>query len=205
MIGRFSAIRRALFGVFGLVLLGSAAGCGYALENSRSNSLREVGVSRVYVSPVKNRTYKPGVENLVYNELVQALLVGHRLKLVDRPEVADAILESSVDNATYTPTATTSADSIFPTTVSAIQITVATEYQADVRCSFRLKRQKNGVGAETIWESDFSRSKRFAGNNQKVEYGTTSGLINESEFDRTLKEVAHGMMQDVHEAMVARF
>lgn len=198
------AIRRALFPVF-LAVLAGMSGCGYALENSRSNSLREVGVQRVYVSPVKNQSYKPGVENLFYNELIQSLLAGRRVHLVDRPELADAILESNVVKALYTPSATTPAKSIFPVTVTAIEIAVATEYQADVTCSFQLRRQKGGVGTDTLWESAFSRSRRFAGNNQKIEYGTTSGLINESEFDRTLKEVAHGMMQDVHQAMVARF
>ena len=187
------------------VALLALAGCGYALENSRTNSLKEIGVSRIYIAPVKNLTYKPGIENTVYNELIQALLAGGRVKLSDRPELADAILESSVDRATYTASASANSDSIFPTVVKAIQITVATEYQADVACSFHLKRQKNAVGTDVLWESSFTRAKRFAGNNQKIEYGTTSGLINESEFDRTLEDVAHSMMQDVNEAMVARF
>jgi hypothetical protein len=204
MIGAVPAIRRALTPFLGLLVLG-ASGCGYALQNSRTNSLKEVGVSRVYIAPVKNLTYKPGVEIVVYNALVEAILAGHRLKIVDKPELSDAILESSVDGATYAPSVTTFASAIFPTTVTALNVFVATEYQADVTCSFRLRRQKNGVGTDVLWESGFSRSKRFAGNNQKVEYGTTSGLINESEFDRTLGEVAHGMMQDVNESMVARF
>ena len=204
MISLRPAIRTALFSLSALVL-GAVSGCGYALENSRNNSLKEVGVERVYVAPVKNLTYKPGVENLVYNELVQALLAGRRVKLVDSIDVADAVLESSVERATYTPSATTSASSIYPDTIAAIEITVATEYQADFMCSFRLRRQKKGVASEDVWGSSFTRTRRFAGNNQKIEYGTTSGLINESEFDRTLKEVAHGMMADVHQAMVARF
>lgn len=182
-----------------------ASGCGYTLQNSRSNSLREVGVEKIYVSPVNNRTYKPGVENLFYNELIQILRAGRRVKIVDRPELADAILEADVLTAVYSPTATTSANSVFPTDVAAIQITVATEYQADVGCAFRLSRQKAGFATDRVWESTFNRSRRFAGNNQKVEFGTTSGLINESEFERTLREIAHGMMQDVHEAMLARF
>jgi len=204
MISLRPAIRTALIPFFAL-FLGAVSGCGYALENSRNNSLKEVGVERVYVAPVKNMTYKPGVENLVYNELVQVILAGRRVKLVDSIEQADAVLESSVERASYTPSATTSAASVFPAPVAAIEITVATEYQADVVCTFQLRRQRKGVAAEAVWGSQFSRARRFAGNNQKVEYGTTSGLINESEFDRTLREVAHGMMADVHEAMVARF
>lgn len=205
MIRRPHAIRNALFFVTGLALALGATGCGYALENARTNSLQEVGVTNVYVFPVKNMSYKPGAENLVYNELIQALLAGHRVKLVDRPELSDAVLESSIEKASYSPSAKTGTASIYPFALSAIDIQIATEYQADVVCSFHLKRQKDGVGADVLWESSFTRSRRFAANNQKVEFGTTAGLINESEFDRTLQEVAHSMMQDVHEAMVARF
>jgi outer membrane lipopolysaccharide assembly protein LptE/RlpB len=208
MNSRPQAIRRALFPALraaALLACLALAACGYALENSKTNSLKEVGVSRVYIAPVKNLTYKPGVENTVYNELVQALLAGGRLKLADKPQNADAILESSVDTAIYIASANANADSIFPITVKAIQITVATEYQANMTCSFHLKRQKNGDPQEVLWESSFTRSKRFTGSNQKIEYGTTSGLINESEFDRTLQDVSHSMMSDVNEAMVARF
>lgn len=196
------SIRTALL----LSFLASVQGCGYSLQNTKTNSLRDVGIERVYIAPVKNLSYKPGVENLFYNELTQILLAGKRVKLVDRPEVADAILEATVTAASYSPTASTSASSIFPTTIEAVEgFTVATEYQAGVGCNFQLSRQKNGAPAEGLWSSSFSRTRRFAGNNQKIEFGTTAALINESEFDRALREVAHGMMLDVHEAMVARF
>ncbi len=189
-----------------VLLLFGASSCGYTLQNTKTNSLREEGVTRIYVAPVKNLSYKQGVENLFFNELTQILLAGKRVTLVDRPDFADAVLEATVTGANYTTTASTAAESIFPATIAAIEgFTVATEYQANVSCGFNLVRRKNGVATESIWNSSFSRSRRFAGNNQKIEYGTTSALINESEFDRALREVAHGMMQDVHEAMVARF
>ncbi|MBC7387343.1 MAG: hypothetical protein H7301_14420 [Cryobacterium sp.] len=200
-----TALKRGLLPIcsVGIALLFS--GCGYSLQSTKQNSLKEAGVERVYVAPVKNESYKAGIENLFYNELIQIILAGKRVKLVDRPELADAVLDSTVGQAYYTPSATTSSDSIYPTTVTTIQITVATEYVATVSCSFHLRRQKGGVSKEEVWGSTYTRSRRFAGNNQKAEFGTTSALINESEFERTLKEVSHGMMQDVHEAMVARF
>jgi outer membrane lipopolysaccharide assembly protein LptE/RlpB len=205
MNGGLLSIRRALNYSVLIGLAALSAGCGYALQNSKTNSLKEVGVERVYVAPVKNQSYKTGVENIVYNELVQAIITGGRVKVVDRPEFADAILDSTITKASYAPSALAQAPSIYPTSIAAIQITVATEYQADVSCSFTLRRQKGGSKGAVIWGADFARSKRFAGNNQKAEYGVTSGLINESEFDRTLREVSHGMMRDVHESMVARF
>jgi hypothetical protein len=202
---RTSSIRGALVAFCLLLAAGLASGCGYTLQNSKNSSLREIGVEKIYVRPVKNKTYKAGVENLFYNELIQIMLAGKRVKIVDRPEIADAILEGVVNQAGYAASVTTPASAIFPSTVSAIEITVATEYQASVSATFLLRRQTNGFPTSMIWSSSFSRARRFAGNNQKLEYGSTSALINESEFERALQEVAHGMMQDVHEAMLARF
>ncbi len=202
---RSLSIRTALFVLGFAHLTWGAVGCGYTLQNSRSNSLREEGIEKIYIAPVKNLTFKPGLENVFYNELVQILRAGRRVKIVERPENSDAILQAQVVQAVYVPTASTSADSIFPVGVPAILIPVATEYQADVTSSFLLSRQKAGMPTTAVWESGFTRSRRFAANNQKIEYGSTSGLINESEFERTIREIAHGMMMDVHEAMLARF
>lgn len=184
----------------------AASGCGYALQNSKGNSLEEYGVHSVYVAPVENQSYKPGVENVVFNELRQQISLGRRVKVATSPDHADAVLEGRVTSATYAATAATSADSIYPTNLQTIQIPVATEYQASISCEFRLRR----TGAQTkgpaeLWRQVFSQTKRFPGNNQKASFGTTSPLINESEFDRALREMAQSMMHDVHESMLVRF
>lgn len=197
------------------------SGCGYTLQNSKGSSLELEGVERVYVAPVKNASFKPGIENLVYNELIRVIAAGRRVRLVEKPELADAILEGQVMAANYKSSSATSADNIYPKERKTIAISVATEYVASVTCAFKLKRTKQSIPALAkrktlsaadlaklelpIWESAFSRDKRFPGNNQKGEFGTTSALINESEFDRALGDIAHGMMQDVHESMLAMF
>ncbi len=201
MNGHLLSIRTA--SVFILVM---ATGCGYTLQSTKTNSLKDDGIEKVYVAPVKNLTYKPGVENVIFNELTQVLLAGKRVAVVDNIEMADAVLESSVTNAAYVSTASTSASEIFPKNVPGIDgFNVATEYQATVACQFSLVRRKAGRANTAVWSTNFSRSRRFAGNNQKVAYGTTSALINESEFDRAIRETAHGMMLDLHESLVSRF
>lgn len=197
------------------------AGCGYTLQTSKGVALKAEGVERIYIAPIKNKSFKPGVENLAYNKLVQVVAAGRRVRLVDHPNQADAILLGTVQQATYTPSNTTSADSIYPLAPAraTINIPVATEYVAEVTCNFELRRAnqvpiKDGVvltaedlknPTPALWSSSFSRSKRFPGNNQKGEYGTTSPLINESEFDRALESIFKSMMQEVHESMLAMF
>jgi hypothetical protein len=197
------------------------SGCGYTLQTSQGVALKAEGVQRIYIAPIKNKSFKPGVENLAYNKLVQAMAAGRRVRLVDHASEADAILEGIVIEAAYSPSNTTSADSIYPLAPgrTTINIPVATEYLARVACSFKLKRTgqvplKAGVKLSaqdlqdptpSLWDSSFSKSKRFPGNNQKGEFGSTSPLINESEFDRALDVILKSMMQEVHESMLAMF
>lgn len=198
-----------------------ASGCGYTLQTSKGSTLADEGITRIYIAPIKNESFKPGIENLVYNELVQVVAAGRRVRLVEKPEFADAILDGSVAMAEYRPNSTTASGSIFPTNRNVISIAVATEYVASVSCGFTLTRTKAApaslkkgkltakdlAAAENriVWTASFSRDKRFPGNNQKAEFGTTSPLINESEFERALKEITRGMMKEVHESMLAMF
>lgn len=183
------------------------------LQTSKSNELEKIGIQRIYIAPLKNMSYKPGVENILYNELVQIMTAGRRVKVVTKPEEADAKLEGLITAARYAASASTSADQIYPprpndsSTIPAVtQLIIATEYLATLQCQFRVTKLDAAAKPTTeAWGAAFSRTKRFAGNNQKFQFGTTSALINESEFDRALKEMSHSMMLDVHESMMARF
>ncbi len=204
---------RRLFLLTALFALLVTSSCGYTLQSSKSNELEKIGIHRVYVAPLKNLSYKPGVENTLYNELVQILTAGRRVKIVSKPEEADAKLDGIITTAKYSSSASTSSDQIYPPRSGAnsaepavTQLIIATEYQAFLECQFKLtKLDSNGGMTSEAWGSAFSRTKRFPGNNQKRQFGTTSALINESEFDRALKEMSHAMMLDVHESMLARF
>jgi hypothetical protein len=85
-------------------------------------------------------------------------------------------------------------------------IIVATEFQALLNCSFKLVLTHPAPDKKSdLWSSTFSRAKTFPANNQLGNFGTTSSLINESEFDRALADMARNMMADVHESMLAMF
>jgi hypothetical protein len=66
-------------------------------------------------------------------------------------------------------------------------------------------RLKQKVRRPYAWSSHFTRSKPFPASNQLDVPGTTSVQINDSEFERTLAELARSMMADVHESMLSMF
>jgi hypothetical protein len=183
-----------------------AAGCGYTLQGSRSPLLEKEGIRRVFVAPLVNDTFKPGVEGVVYNALIKTLAAHRRVVLVQHRADADAVLTGTVTAAGSAISASTEARNLNPSGIGPSDIRVATEYSATLGCSFKLVRERPRPGkAPTVWQSGYTRSKPFPGANQLGVLGTTSALINESEFDRALFDLANSMMADVHESMLAMF
>lgn len=187
--------------------------CGYNFQRSNSATLQSKGIRKIYVAPLANESFKAGIENVVYNEIIQVIASHRAVSLVSRQEEADAILEGTVNGATYQVSAGTGAGGLYGGKNSfAWQRqapdgkSVATEYTAGLSCAFSLKAVHPLAGKDPVlWSSGFDRSKSFPANNQMFEFGTTSNLINESEFDRALKDMAHQMMADLHESMVSMF
>lgn len=204
-----------------VLLLASSlfSGCaGYEFQRSENPLLLREGVQSIYIAPLINNTYKPGVENLVYNELVRTILAGQRIKIVAKPEHADAVLVGKVNQANFNPAGVVPSQNLYPPEDSKLpdgtpiplegpkNISIATEYGAGLGCDFSLERQVPIKGkTKVLWSSGFSRYRTFPGNNQKGVFGTTSPLINESEFDRALRDMAQSMMADLHESMLAMF
>ena len=188
-----------------------ASGCGYTLQTSQSPLTEREGIHKIYVSPLVNNTYTPGVENTVYNALVEIISVHRRVALVNSKDDADAILTGKVVTAEFAAGPSVPAQALQPTNAlpSAdlrANILIATEYEASLSCSFVLTRAHPEQGKRTIlWTSAFSRGKPFAGNNQLGVQGDTSVLINQSEFERALGDLAVSMMGDLHESMLAMF
>lgn len=192
------------------------SGCGYYLQNSHNEILDKEGIQTVYVKPLVNNTYKPGIENVVYNALIRTLLSHRRVKLVQSEAAADAVLQGSVSMAQFVIAGSTTANQLSPYSGSIATLpgsnldishtSVATVYSAFLGCDFSLRRRVTPPGKRTVvWSSSFSRSKPFAAANQLDVLGTTSALINESEFERALSEMATNMMDDLHESMLAMF
>ncbi|MBI2711395.1 MAG: hypothetical protein HYX41_00840, partial [Bdellovibrio sp.] len=187
------------------------AGCGYAFQSVKDSTLLKEGVKKIYVQPIANITYKPGVENLVYNNLVRSLNAYGRVQIVANKELSDAVLEGVVTNATYGSIASAYVSSMQPGGVGATLPTsgfsVAGAYSATLSCQFKLIRtriKKKGQ-ARVVWGNSFSYSQPFASANQLDVPGATSPLINDSEFDRALTDMAKNMMDDLNNSLVGGF
>lgn len=185
--------------------MSGVSGCGYTLQTSESPLKEKYGIERIYVEPVVNNSYKPGVENVVYNALLRTLNGGRRVLLVRREEDADAILQGEVSAADSAPGASIPANRLKPVETGPSNVFVAIEYMATLGCQFKLYRAVDGKKGKLIWTSGFSRSHAYPGNNQLGVAGATSQLINESEFDRVLEDLARTMMDELHESMLAMF
>lgn len=201
--------------ILGLLLAGAVSaallGCGYSIRGGKSDALAADGVRKIFIAPVVNDTYDYGVENVVYNSLVRSLAAFSGIRLVDDPELADAVLAGRVIQARADIISTTQASALnpgkLPTPNSFGSIYIASAYNAILTATFTLVRRDTlpGHPRGTIWSGSFARSKPYPGSNQLGVLGTTSGLINDSEFDRTIVDISHNMAIDVREAMVSRF
>ncbi len=197
--------------IFCLSIFLGIGGCGYGFQNTRNPLYIKEGVQTVYVSPITNGSFKPGIENIVYSQLVRSIAAHGKVTLVQRPEDADAVLTGAVGNASYGGKAGTAVVNLTPIGIGGglptAGFNIWTVYTASLSCSFSLGRtpRVKDKPAKVIWTSGFARSKDFPGSNQLDVPGTTSVLINESEFDRALGELARTMMDDVHESMLAGF
>ena len=191
----------------------SGPGCGYSLRNTRNVLGETEGIHRIYVAPVTNDTYKGGAENVVYNALLRALAASGKIRLVNSPSQADAVLYGKITEADFTYTVLSQANALTPSTVaqSSQFVTnntlIATEYQATLGCNFILQRAGNTPPGKKalLWNSAFTRNKLFQANNQLGVAGATSALVNESEFDRALGDIARNMMVDVDDSMLSMF
>lgn len=197
----------------GAACLLALSGCGYTLQNSRSNELAEIGIHRVFIAPLGNNSFKAGVEQVVFNSLQRTLTQGGRVKVVNRAEEADAVVEGVVIDARSTVSVSTparqqrSAGDVALNEEDAVgNVLVASEYLAYLECRFSLiKRKPREKERSQVWSGTFARARPFPGSNALGILGNTSGLINDTEFDRALFELARSMMGDVHESMLARF
>jgi Lipopolysaccharide-assembly len=195
--------------ILAALLLG-ASGCGYTFQTSNSPLAEREGIRKIYVAPMTNNTYTPGVENVVYNALVQTLSVHRRVTLVSNAHDADAILKGVVSEADYITTAPVPAQQLQPPDIAQnpnfLNILVAQYYSATLGCGFVLERvDPSPLQKKIVWSAAFTRSKPFAASNQVGVPGTTSALINQSEFDRALSDIANSMTGDIHESMLAMF
>jgi hypothetical protein len=153
-----------------------------------------------------NSTYRAGVENTVFNALVRSVSGSPEIRAVSRRQDADAILSGRVVGVSRNVSGVLKASDLNPKGLGAPNILVATEYVAVLDCEFSLHSMApDGSKDKSLWTGRFSRSKPFPANNQLWSLGSTSALINESELDRSLSDVAELMSGDVVQSMLEDF
>ncbi len=208
---RFGYEMEMLVKTLSLVLIYSGSGCGYLLNPGKdSYALTGYGVEKVFVQVPKNSSFQVGIDTTVYHAVVRRVAASDYLKLVQNSDDADAILQSEILAATYGPTTTTPASGLNPATSGRGQdkVLTALQYGATLSCRFDLKlknKLKNDPTTKKLWSSQFARQKTFSANNQVGVLGTTSALINESEFGRALGDLAESLADDVYESLLSLF
>ena len=161
--------------------------------------------------PLVNNTYTPGVENTVYNALVEIISVHRRVALVNSKEDADAILTGQsrhrrIRRGSLGPRASVATDERFALGRPSREHPDRDRIRSLVVVLLRAHARPSGARQENHpLDFCFLRGKPFAGNNQLGVQGDTSVLINQSEFERALGDLAVSMMGDLHESMLAMF
>ncbi len=198
---------------FALFLLLSSFGCGYTLKQTENSPMQLRGIRVVFIEPVVNGTFKPGIETVVYNSLLHKFASYKRLRITHNRADAHAILRVRVNVAQNSVSASTASSSLEPKDTGDPNTYVASHYNATLGASFTLVRLKTElprkpgeeIPEEAFWGSGFSRSKTFQASTQLGIYGTTSHLINESEFDRALQDLSEQISSDAHDSMLQGF
>ncbi len=72
------------------------AGCGYRFMPGGEHI--DKSIQKVYVDIFANRTSEPGIENDFRSAFIDQFTKGSRFRLVDRLDLADAVLKGSIDS-----------------------------------------------------------------------------------------------------------
>lgn len=74
-----------------LAILTLVAGCGYSLRSSLPSHIKTI-----HVPVLVNRTQEPGIENLITQALVQAVITSGRVAIAPSAQTADAVMEGAI-------------------------------------------------------------------------------------------------------------
>ncbi len=177
-------------------------GCGYTLRGSTRPVFESKNIRTLYIAPVQNNSYKSGVDITLFNALRKRWSSGGFVRIVDREDQADAKLYATVTTATSAPGSPVPAEQIFPIGNAPKGVQLATTYVVNLGVAFRLVLSK---GEEVLWADALSRQKVFQAVTFLRQFGNTSALINESEFERTLGDLSQAIVVDAEESVHALF
>jgi hypothetical protein len=200
---KFVKIKTHMKSIFLLTVL-LFSGCGYTLRGNTRPFFEKNGIHNLYVEPVKNDSYKAGVEITVYNALRKRIALGGYVRLVDKESQSDAKFSATVTDASYSPAAITTGDTIptgdpahpFNTDLGNVQI--AKSYNVILKVKFILK----GAHPDKIlWADELTRSNSFPATIYLGPTGSTSALINESVYERQLEDLSANIVTDAEESI----
>ncbi len=178
------------------------SGCGYNLRGTERPFFEANGIKKVYIRPVRNDSYQPGIEIQVFNAIRKRLGAGGYVQIVDQESEANATLAAVVRTATMAPAGVTTADQILPLQTGPQNVQIATSYNASLTLGFELVRT---YPSTSLWGGSFSRSQIFQASNFFGELGTTSALINRSQFETTLGTLSDQLVLDAEESLNSYF
>ena len=189
---------------FLVMLLASVSGCGYSWLGS-NNPWNAKGVQSVYIQTLRNDTLKAGVEVPFTSALVKEFAKGGRFKIVSNELDADAVVSGSVATASSAVGGSTTVPAITKDKVALATLedyVIATDYTASASIIVNLTRKVDG---KVLWSQTLNRSKSYPGNNRYGLQGTTSVLINSSQEQFALIEIARFLASDAYENMLEAF
>ncbi len=199
---KISLMRLALRFSLGLCFASLIGSCGYTLRGNAREFFNQNGIRTLYVAPVRNLSYKPGVEIVIYNALRKRIAQGGYVRIVDQPGQADAEIEAKVLDASYAPSGITTADQIAPVQTGPSNVQIASAYAVNLRVAFELFQAGN---RKRLWGDTVTRQKTFTASTYLGSLGSTSALINEGDFERSVGELAVSLVTDAEESMNSVF
>jgi hypothetical protein len=195
-------MRLALKFSLGLCVASLIGSCGYTLRGNAREFFNQNEIRTLYVAPVRNLSYKPGVEIVIYNALRKRIAQGGYVRIVDQPGQADAEIEAKVLDASYGPSGITTADQIAPVQTGPSNVQIASAYAVNLRVAFELFKAGN---RKRLWGDTVTRQKTFTASTYLGSLGSTSALINEGDFERSVGELAVSLVTDAEESMNSVF
>ena len=89
---------RGLFLALCAISLAGFSACAYHFQGAR-NTLKDLGIQRIYVTNFGNKTYRPGIEQLFTTAMVREIARAGAFSLVNSEKQADAVLSGEVTAA----------------------------------------------------------------------------------------------------------
>ncbi len=186
------------------------SGCAYQFQGTE-NPWKDKSVETVYINIMTNNSLRSGEEVPFTSAFIKTFSRGNKLKVVNDSKRADLVVNATIENITSTISSSTNVptltkDKLASQTLS--DMVIATEYAATATVSVSLTKGENNHNPKVpavLLTQNFSRIKIYPGNSQFGLQGTTSVLINESQFQMALNEIATGISADAYDTMLEYF